>query len=113
MTTRRPHEDILMSELAKLLKQEIAAGLSTIFADMRPFVASGQRPAESFAGNLNVIINNNVSAAVTARESSGPFGQKQLEITIDQMVARALVGGRETSGVMRSLFGLVPGLIGR
>lgn len=113
MTTRRPADDILIAELQKLLRQEMAAGLSTVFADMRSHAQ--ERPANSFSasGGLNIVIHNNAGAEVSARETPGPFGEKRLEITIDQMVARALAGGRETSGVMRSLFGIVPGLIGR
>ncbi len=64
-------------------------------------------------GGVQVIVNNNSSAQVTARETTGVMNQKQLEITIDQMVAQSLAQGRQTTGVLRSLFGLAPGLIGR
>jgi hypothetical protein len=36
-----------------------------------------------------------------------------MELRIDGMVASSLMHGRQTSGVLRVLFGLVPGLIGR
>jgi hypothetical protein len=45
-------------------------------------------------------------------DDAGP-DRKKLEQTIDQMVASSLVHGRETSAVLRLLFGLVPTLIGR
>lgn len=104
MTTRNAFEDIIVTELAKLLQRELSAGLAAAFS---------QRPSSAPAGALSVIIHNNAGALVSARETPGPLGQRQLEITIDQMVARALAGGRETSGVLRALFGLAPGLIGR
>ncbi len=108
--TRRPYEDVMMAELSKLLRQELAAGLATVFTDLR----AAPRAAETAPSPaLNIVIQNNVQAQVTARETQDAFGVKQLEITIDQMVARALTGGRETSGVLRALFGLAPGLIGR
>lgn len=109
MTTRRPYEDIIMAELSRLLRQEVAAGLSSVFAGLQ----SQQTPAQAQPLALNVVIHNNAGASVSAREAEGPFGQRQLEITVDQMVARALAGGRETSGVLRTLFGLAPSLIGR
>lgn len=103
--TRRSESDIIMAELQKLLQQELTSGLRGLFADI--FKAQGQ------GAGLNVVINNNVGAQVSARETQGPFNQKQLEITIDQMVASALTQGQQTSGVLRSIFGLTPGLIGR
>ena len=93
-------QDIITQELAKLLRQEMAAGIATAFAG---------RNAQNAA---NIVIHNNTSAQVGVSET-GAFDQKTLEITIDQMVANSLVRGRETGGVLRSLFGLVPTLIGR
>lgn len=104
MTSRRPVEDIVSSELNRLLRQELGQGLRGIFEDL---LGQGQ------GGGLQVIINNNSAAQVSARESVGAMNQKQLEITIDQMVAQSLAQGRQTTGVLRSLFGLAPGLIGR
>ena len=104
MSTRRPVEDIVTSELNRLLRQELTQGLRGVFEDL---LGQGQ------GGGLQVVINNNSAAQVTARESAGAMNQKQLEITIDQMVAQSLAQGRQTTGVLRSLFGLAPGLIGR
>lgn len=101
--TRRPESDIIMDELARVMRAELTSGLRGLFEDMASGGGSG----------ISIVINNNANAQVSAREGQGPFGQKQLEITIDQMVANALTQGRETSGVMRSIFGLVPGLSGR
>ncbi len=104
MTTRRSPEDVVATELNRLLRQELTQGLRGIFEGL---LGQGQ------AGGLQVIINNNSTAQVTAHESMGAMNQKQLEITIDQMVAQSLAQGRQTTSVLRSLFGLAPGLIGR
>lgn len=100
------YNDIISSELSKLLRQEIAGGLQGLFT-RSPMNAGNGTMA------LNVIINNNAGALVTAREGVGAMDQKYLEITIDQMVANSLMRGRQTSGVMRTLFGLTPSLMGR
>lgn len=113
MSTRKPYEDIVMSELSRLLRQELAAGLSTVFADIRAVQSEPVRAEVRPLPSLSVVIHNNAGVSVQARETIGLAGQKQLEVTIDQMVARALAGGRETSGVLRAIFGLAPGLIGR
>ena len=95
--------DTAKAELTKFLKQELQDGLKNIFGSI------GQQGA----GGFNVIVNNNTPAAVTARETTGAFDRKYLEITIDQMVAESLIRGRQTSGVLRSLFGIAPSLLGR
>lgn len=103
-TTRRPADDIVTAELSRLLRQELTQGLRGVFEGL---LGQGE------GGGLQVVINNNSAAQVTARESMGAMNQRQLEITIDQMVAQSLAQGRQTTGVLRSLFGLAPGLIGR
>lgn len=100
--TRRPAQDIATEELSKLLRQELAAGISAVFA-------GGGRGG----GGVSVVIHNNTPAQVGASESTDAFDRKTLEITIDQMVANSLARGRETGGVLRSLFGIVPSLLGR
>jgi hypothetical protein len=45
--------------------------------------------------------------------AGGGYGSGQMEASIDQMVAESLMHGRQTSSVLRALFGLVPILIGR
>jgi hypothetical protein len=94
-------QDIITQELSRLLRQEMAAGIATAFAG---------RNAQQ--GGTNIVIHNNTNAQIGVTEE-GAFDRKTLEITIDQMVANSLVRGRETGGVLRSLFGLVPTLIGR
>ena len=64
-------------------------------------------------GGLRYVVSGGNSANVTAAETTDSFDQKTLEITIDQMVANSLLRGRQTSGVLRTLFGIVPSLIGR
>lgn len=99
---RRDSSDIVTSELTKLMKQELSGNFQDIFTRNN-----------NAAVPMSVVINNNASATVTAREGTGAFDQKYLEITIDQMVANSLLRGRQTSGVMRTLFGLAPSLMGR
>lgn len=101
--SRRDSSDVIASELTQLLRQEMIGGMRGMFEDLLQ---------NREGGGLQVVINNNTTAQVTARESSG-MNQKQLEITIDQMVANSLMQGRQTTGVLKSLFGLVPTLSGR
>lgn len=101
---RRDAGAIAAEELGKLLRQELAAGLSGLFGGQGRMTA---------AGGMQVVIHNNAGVQVSARESGGGMDQKQLEITIDQMVANSLLRGRQTGGVMRTLFGLAPSLLGR
>lgn len=96
-------DDIVKSELTRFIKQELLDGLKNILGN-----TSG-----AAGGGMNVVIHNHTAAAVTARETNGAFDRKYLEITIDQMVADSLVRGRQTSSVMRSLFGIAPSLLGR
>lgn len=94
--------DIAKSALTRFLKQELQDSFKSILGGMT---------AQN--GSMNVIINNNTAATVSARETTGAFDRKYLEITIDQMVADSLIRGRQTSSVMRSLFGIAPSLLGR
>lgn len=99
--------------LVRLVQKEAIASLSQFFSSLPkgqvPFLA----PNANEGGGIQVIIHNNTSALVTAEQSFGAFNQKQLEITIDQMVASSLTRGRQTSSVLNALFGLAPSLIGR
>ncbi len=101
--TRRDSSDVIASELTQLLRQEMIGGMRGMFEDLLE---------NRSGGGLQVVINNNTAAQVTGRET-GAINQKQLEITIDQMVANSLLQGRQTSGVLKNLFGLVPTLSGR
>ena len=101
--TRRDSSDVIASELTQLLRQEMIGGMRGMFEDLLQ---------NREGGGLQVIINNNAGVQVGARETGG-MNQKQLEITIDQMVANSLVQGRQTGSVLKSLFGLVPTLSGR
>lgn len=116
---RRPADTIVNNELSKMLQGQLFAGLSDIFG-AAPAKRNGKNVFDSVGAgwtgsgdSMQVIIHNNTPAAVTAQQSMNSFDQKQLEITIDQMVASSLVRGQQTSGVMRTLFGLSPSLIGR
>lgn len=94
--------DIVKSELTRFIKRELLESIKGVIGH-----------AGGMAGGVNVIIHNNAAAAVTARETAGVFDRKYLEITIDQMVADSLIRGRQTSSVLRSLFGIAPSLLGR
>lgn len=101
-SARRPAESNISQELAKMLRQEIVAGLAGVFS------AKSQS-----GGGISIVINNNTPATVTASQSIDAFDRKTLLITIDQMVANSLANGKETGGVLRALFGIVPSLLGR
>ena len=105
-----------MKLLTSLLEKQVTAGISGIFAGggRDNYDAASMRMPDVFSkGTFSVVINNNAPVSVTAQETSGAFNEKYLEITIDQMVANSMLRGRQTSGVMQSLFGIVPNLIGR
>jgi len=101
--TRQDSSDVTREALTTLLRQELGQGLKSILGGMT---------GPQNAGGMQIVIQNNTNASVSARESGG-MDQKYLEITIDQMVANSLLRGRQTSGVLRSLFGLAPSLLGR
>lgn len=103
---RRPDSDIIASELSRALQQQVSAGLRGLFESLRDGMTGK-------GGGINIVVNNNAPVQVSAQENSGAFGQKELEIRIDQMVANSLTQGPQTTGILRSLFGLAPGLIGR
>lgn len=100
--TRKDASDIAQQEMANFLRHELAAGIATAFGGK----AQAAQP-------FSVVIHNNAGAQVSAREGHDAFDRKTLEITIDQMVANSLMRGKETGGVLRALFGIVPSLIGR
>jgi hypothetical protein len=105
---------IVTQELSSLLRRELTAGIAALFSGGKTSPLAGQLPgAATRDQGMNVVIHNNTPSTVTATPSMDSFDRKSLEITIDQMVANALTQGAETTGILRSLFGLVPGLIGR
>lgn len=107
---QRSNRGIASAELSKLLRQELSSGLQEMFRGLGG--ESGGQSQGGFGG-VNIIVHNNTSSAVSVHESADAFDRKSLEITIDQMVANSLLRGRQTSGVMRTLFGLAPSLLGR
>jgi hypothetical protein len=117
ITARRSGADagsIVTQELSSLLRKELTAGIAALFNGGKASPLSSLFPGAALReSGISVIIHNNTPAAVTATPSLDSFDHKSLEITIDQMVANALTQGAETTGILRSLFGLVPGLIGR
>lgn len=97
---QRDAGDIAAQDVSKFLRQELASGLAAAFSNRA-------------GGGASVVIHNNTPAQVGVSETTDSFDRKTLEITIDQMVANSLARGRETSGVLRALFGIVPSLLGR
>lgn len=99
------------------LERKLAGNTASAPAAASPDVSGallrllGQQAGRASDGeDSNPFSNDSTSGA--AGLGSG-FDQKAFEIIIDQMVAQSLLRGRETSGVLRTLFGLVPALIGR
>ena len=101
---RRSSEDIINEALIKLVQKEVVSGLAVIFGNM---------PRKG--GNSGSMIGDNAFSPFIEEQSpgGGNFDRRQMEISIDEMVASSLMHGRQTSGVLRTLFGLVPKLIGR
>jgi hypothetical protein len=110
--TDRVAEEALR-RLGGVVQREIAEGLAGLFRVQGAGVAADTERGGFAGAGLQVVIYNNAGVSVTARETSGAFDRKQLEITIDQMVAGALVRGRQTTGILNGLFNLSPALSGR
>ncbi|MFH1158063.1 MAG: hypothetical protein V1721_04165 [Pseudomonadota bacterium] len=100
---RRPSQDILNDALIKLIQKEVMSGLAGIFGDT---------PRKGEKGGA-MIGDNAFTPFIGQPPVGGNFDRRQMEISIDEMVASTLMHGRQTSGVLRTLFGLVPSLIGR
>jgi len=112
---------------ARQLEQKLAGRDTSATNDARAagdvsatLLKSLGQPAEASLGALfsgsggnDDSFSRNASPFSTETAGNSGFDQKAFEITIDQMVAHSLLRGRETSGVLRTLFGLVPTLIGR
>jgi len=111
---RRSSRGIVNDTLTKLIRKEVLSGLSAIFEGMRKRGGDGCMSGQNggFAPDFGRTKCGTTQPAMP-QYPGGYFDQKQMEITIDQMVASSLMHGRQTSGVLRLLFGLVPSLIGR
>lgn len=66
-----------------------------------PVAMQGPPPANSNRP-MQVVINNNTGAKVTATERMGPNGPS-LQVQIDDMVANALLSGSRTAGALKQL----------
>ena len=102
-TSRRSSRDIISDTLTKLIQKEVVSGLADIFNSMPRKGDNG----DSMTGD------DVFSSFMGQVSGGGNFDQKKMEIRIDEMVASSLMHGRQTSSVLRTLFGLVPSLIGR
>lgn len=100
---RKPAGGIVNDALTKLIQKEVLSGLATVFSGQSRDRQQGRILGPADGGGM----------PVPARQAPGGIDQKKMEATIDQIVATALMQGRQTSGILRTLFGLVPSLIGR
>jgi hypothetical protein len=87
--------------LEKLIQKQLSTSLSDIF---------GKGGANDFSSDAGGSFARQTGAGAGGM---GFFDNRQLATSIDQLVAASLMNGKQTSGVMRAIFGLVPGLIGR
>jgi len=94
------HRAILKSTLDRSLDSPSARALGQM---MRGYHPQGSKPSTG--------TRNPPRAHLVRQRSSGPM--TGLENSIDHMIARALVGGPHTTGVLSSMFGLSPNLTGR
>jgi hypothetical protein len=67
--------------------------------------ASGALGVTATPSAVNIVINNNTGAQVTQSESTGPGGQRQIEITIGSIVKNMIANGG-ADGVMRARYGV-------
>lgn len=89
---RRATEDIVNQAVEELVRREVTTAMKTVLAGTQ---GDGTNGGGSVFG-----------------AGFGTDGRR-MEMTLDNMVADILVNGRQTSGVLRALFGLVPVLAGR
>lgn len=105
--TRRPAGNIVREELRKLLYSQVRASIRNIFGP-----PPSEKDEDAGGWERRRFPDGNVIFNARDRDR-GPFDQRKMEFMVDQMVASSLMHGRQTSGVLRVLFGLVPSLIGR
>ncbi len=102
--TRHPAGQVISGALEELIRKEIVSGIKDIFRQQFPDKDGQGGIARRHGGG-----GNNGDFFPQQR----PFDRKQMEAMIDELVASSLVHGRQTSKILRALFGLVPSLIGR
>lgn len=90
------------AELKKLVQKELQTSLKKMVKEMDLF---GDKKSEKYGPFLP---NDKEHSSKSER-----MNEKQAQMNIDQLVADALMNGKFTTGILKSLFGLVPNLIGR
>jgi hypothetical protein len=106
------YHDIISEALLSEIRKEIMSTLDEMFGnDLKPCGGGVEDPDAGTGCNCRCCAQGGMFPQYPG--NGGGFGTGQMEITIDQMVAETLMHGRQTSGVLRALFGLVPMLIGR
>jgi hypothetical protein len=97
-TTQNSAKQIASSSLERYVQGEIEKQMMKIFTPN-----TGNNRRDDRGGN----------PYVSPQTRNGGFDARSMESVIDQMIAASLVRGKETSSVLRTLFGIVPTLIGR
>lgn len=103
--TRRPGGKTVSAALEEIIRKEIASGIKDVFGNRSSNKGAGGASAGTFGGGP--------FGDGGGPRQQGSFDRKQMENMIDELVASSLTNGRQTSRILRALFGLVPSLIGR
>jgi len=93
------HRAALKSMMDASLVSPSAKSLSSMMHGYKP---QGDKPSSG---------TRNAPRAHLVRQSSSSYND--IDSTLDRLIAKALVGGPQTTGVLSSLFGLTPSLTGR
>jgi hypothetical protein len=99
--------------LLDLIRKEILVAFSEFFGEP-PQKTSDKNPPEQGCCCKQGEFNSCTQRPFPGIGNGGViFDNRQMEVMIDQMVAESLMYGRQTTGILRSLFGIIPSLIGR
>lgn len=102
---RAPFQEAAEDELKKLIQKQVSSGLADLFG--------GESRKRGVGGDSPVFGGSALPPYAPSIPMGGRSSGGNLESMIDQMVASSLMHGRQTSGILRTLFGIVPSLIGR
>ncbi len=98
LSTKKRQDIDIKAELKKIVQQELKASLKATIEKMDLFKEK----------------DDDGNPLVPEQKTKGTaMDEKQEQMSIDQAVADVLMNGKFTTGILKSLFGLVPNLIGR
>lgn len=99
----------------QVMNAEIEASCAMPQHKMEAWMQEVMRGMEGGGAGVQVnVINNASNTTVTQRETTGPQGQRQLEVLIDEAVAQQLSrSGSASSRALRTVYGTNPQLTGR